>query len=122
MYMYTLEAYSAGLRFISPDTLRYKKVIVRIEDSMKWIVKHQNGQGGNNKWDYNTQWVSKGGGLPFHMYIYSQHLLNMHALAKAADMELEYIYSGSLDQPDRGGPGLADFADEFHHDEPVGKA
>lgn len=105
MYMYTLEAYSAGLRFISPDTLRYKKVIARIEDSMKWIAKHQNGQGGNNKWDYNTQWGSKGGGLPFHMYIYSQYIPNMHALAKAADMELEYIYSGPLDQPDRGGPG-----------------
>lgn len=104
MYMYTLETYSAGLRFIEPDTERYEKVMARFDDSLKWMARHQQGQGGENKWDYNTQWGSKAGGLPFHMYIYSRHVPNMHEISKAADKELEYICEGPLNEPDERCP------------------
>jgi hypothetical protein len=101
MYMYALEAYAAGLPFIEPDTARYKKVMARYEEALDWMAKMQVGRGGDNRWDYNTQWGSKSGGLAFHMYIYAKHLPNMHQICKEADKELEYICSGPINDPDK---------------------
>ena len=47
-----------------------------------------------NKWDdYNSQWGSKFGGLPFQMYVYARHLGELQDVGTAADRELRYISS-----------------------------
>lgn len=40
---------------------------------------------------YMTQWGSKFGGLPFHVYVSARHVPGTEKLAAAADRELRYI-------------------------------
>ncbi|AQQ69905.1 hypothetical protein SMSP2_00239 [Limihaloglobus sulfuriphilus] len=101
MYMYVLEAYAAGLPFIQPGSDRYKEVMARYDEALEWMAKGQAGRGGEDTWDYNTQWGSKGGGLPFHMYIYAKHVHNMHEIYAQADKELTYVCQGPVNQPDK---------------------
>ena len=46
---------------------------------------------GNTGIDYITQWGSKFGGLPFHMYVHAGHVPDSDELVSAADRELRYI-------------------------------
>jgi hypothetical protein len=101
MYMYVLETYAAGLPFIQPDTERYKKLMARYDEALEWMAEMQVGRGGDNKWDYNTQWGSKSGGMPFHMYIYAKHVHNMHEIYAEADKELTYICEKPVNEPDK---------------------
>ena len=53
-----------------------------------WMAKNQGAQAG---FDYITQWGSKFGGLPFHMYVYANRVPGNEKLARAADRELRHI-------------------------------
>jgi len=89
--MYVLEAYSAGLPHLKPGTETHKAALARIAKMLDWMSKNQQGRGAKSPWDYNSQWGSKLGGLPFHMYVYSRRLSGRQALRPAADEELRHI-------------------------------
>ncbi len=42
-------------------------------------------------WNYNSQWGSKLGGLPFHMYVWSRYLSGGSQITAAADQELDHL-------------------------------
>ncbi len=86
--MYCLEAYSTGLPFVEPDSERYKSAVAQLTKAQAWMSENLGGQAGI---DYVSQWGSKFGGLPFHMYIYGCHLPEAKSVLALADQELRYI-------------------------------
>lgn len=86
--MYCLEAYSASLPYLEAGTDRYKAAMVQLDRTFRWTVKNQLGQ---TDIDYATQWGSKFAGMPFHMYVYANHLPGNDKLVQAADKELSYV-------------------------------
>ena len=87
--MYCLEAYSAGLPHLEPGTERYKSAKAQLGRAKQWLLENSGGRAGI---DYISQWGSKFGGLPFHLYVYSRHAgQGGEALVDAADRELRYI-------------------------------
>lgn len=90
--MYCLEAYSTGLPFVEPDTERYKSAVAQLAKAHAWMSENLGGRAGI---DYISQWGSKFGGLPFHMYVYARHLPESEDVSAAADRELRYI-AGAL--------------------------
>ena len=86
--MYCLEAYSAGLPHLEPGTERYQGTMAQWSKALAWMSKSLGGQAGI---DYISQWGSKFGGLPFHMYVYAHHVPDSGHVAQAADDELRYI-------------------------------
>jgi hypothetical protein len=89
--MYTLEAYSAGLPHLKPGTQMRRAALVQITRMLDWMSKNQQGGGAGSPWDYNSQWGSKFGGLPFHMYVYSRGLPGGTSIGSAADQQLRHI-------------------------------
>ena len=53
--------------------------------------------GGKAGIPYISQWGSKFGGLPFHLYVYAEHVPGNEAAVTLADRELQHI-SGVLAQ------------------------
>ena len=92
--MYCLEAYSAGLPYLEAGTDRYKAAMAQLDRTFRWTVNNQLGQ---TDIDYATQWGSKFAGMPFHMYVYANHLPGSETLVQAADKELSYV-TGILKQ------------------------
>ena len=91
---YCMEGYSASLPYLTPGTERYEKAMVQIDKTFRWSIQRQLGRG---KIDYATQWGSKFAGMPFHMYVYADHVPGNEALVQAADKELAYV-AGILQQ------------------------
>jgi hypothetical protein len=91
--MYVLEAYSAGLPHLKPGTPTHKAAIAQIAWTHEWMSKNQQGRAAKSPWDYNSQWGSKLGGLPFHMYVYARHVPGSEAVSAAADQELRHVSS-----------------------------
>lgn len=91
--MYWYEAYSASLPYIEKGTKRYDLAMAQIEKGLDWMVENQGSRGHQPKWGYYDQWGSKFGGLPFHMYIWSNYFPEDEhdMLINDADKELEYI-------------------------------
>jgi len=83
--MYVFEAYSAGIDYLPPGSPLEKASLAEIRRALKWMEENQVGRGAKSSWDYNKQWGSKMGGLPFHMQIYARHLPEGPAVAAAAD-------------------------------------
>ncbi len=86
--MYCLESYSAGLPYLKPGTDRTKGAMSQLNKTFRWTVSNQRGQ---TDIDYATQWGSKFAGMPFHMYVYANHLPDSEKLVQAADKELSYV-------------------------------
>jgi hypothetical protein len=89
--MYILEAYSAAMPHLEAGTERRKAALARIAQALEWMSQNQKGRNAESPWDYNSQWGSKLGGLPFHMYVYAKHLPEGESLRLAADQELRHV-------------------------------
>lgn len=89
--MYVFEAFSAGIPYLDLKSPLGKASTAHIAEALKWMGENQASRVPKSPWDYNSQWGSKLGGLPFHQYIYSRHLPDGASLGATADKELEYI-------------------------------
>ena len=88
VFMYCLEAYSTGLPHLEPGSELYQGAIAQSAKAHEWMRANWEGKAGI---DYITQWGSKFGGLPFHVYVYAAHVPDSAELVAAADGELRYI-------------------------------
>lgn len=86
--MYCLEAYSAAWPHLAPDSDLYKAAVAQFEKAETWMTDNLGGKAGI---DYVSQWGSKFGGLPFHLYVYAQHVPGNEGAVALADGELRYI-------------------------------
>jgi len=86
--MYCLEAYSAAYPHLQPGSARQKAALDQAAKFCQWL--NENG-GGRAGIDYVSQWGSKFGGLPFHLYTYAAQLPSKDAVVAVADEELRYI-------------------------------
>ena len=86
--MYCLEAYSTGLPHLEPGSDLHKGAMAQLAKAHAWMLANWGGQAGI---DYMTQWGSKFGGLPFHVYVYARHVPGSEELVAAADGELRYL-------------------------------
>lgn len=98
LIMYFFEAYSAGLPYLYPNTARHAHAWAQIDRATEWMRTHLHGLGAVNEMSYNSQWGSKSGGMPFHMYVWSRHLPDGHKLAAEADRELAHSLSIMFDE------------------------
>lgn len=89
--MYVLEAYSAGMSHLKEGSEVRQEAVAKLAKAFAWMSANQAGRGGAGKWDYASQWGSKLGGLPFHMYVLSRYLPDAESLRAAADRELAHI-------------------------------
>jgi hypothetical protein len=89
--MYMFEAHSAGLPHLEAGSERHKETLAQISRALDWMSQNQKGRDGEHEWDYNSQWGSKLGGLPFHMCVYARHVPESQDVITAADRELRYI-------------------------------
>ena len=87
VFMYSLEAYSAGLPHIESGAPRHQAAMAQLAKLNTWMAANLGGRAGMN---YATQWGSKFGGLPFHLYIQAR-LTNDPQLRELADKELRCI-------------------------------
>jgi hypothetical protein len=93
LIMYWYEVYSAILPYIEKDSPRYKLTMAQLEKGLKWMEENQASRGNQPKWDYHSQWGSKLGGLPFHLYVWSDYMPeDMYcSIVNDADKELQYV-------------------------------
>ena len=105
--MYVLEAYSAGATHLEPGSQRRRAAVAQISKALKWMAGNQQGRGAEGRWDYNSQWGSKLGGLPFHMVVYARHLPEFRGIDAEADRELRHV--GTVLAKDRP-PALSQLA------------
>ena len=89
--MYTFEAVAAGLPFIDLDGPLGKATTEQVADVREWMSQNQCGRITDCHIDYNSQWGSKLGGLPFLQYVFSRYLPDGEVIAAAADKELDYV-------------------------------
>jgi hypothetical protein len=94
--MYCLEAYSAGLPHLQPGTARHQSALAQWAKLRGWMDQHLGGRAGVN---YVSQWGSKFGGLPFHLYIGAKHVSPNEELLRLADGELRYVAEVLRDAP-----------------------
>ncbi|MBN1395483.1 MAG: hypothetical protein JW959_10705 [Pirellulales bacterium] len=97
--MYVFEAYSAGMSRLKQNPTLWKESLVEINRALEWMAANQKGRGAEGPWDYDSQWGSKLGGLPFHLYVWSRWLPDGKQLAAEADRELAYIGRRLADDP-----------------------
>jgi hypothetical protein len=117
MLMYVMECYSAGWPYLSADNTRKKASSAKVSWCLGWMVGQQQSpirhelrlslrpphalskqqppekvtmQG---PWPISKGWGMKFGGLPFHEYIFSQHLPDGEKLTAAGDAELQRLAS-----------------------------
>ncbi len=86
--MYCLEAYSAGLPHLKPDSERHKAALAQLAKAHRWILDNM---GLSSDGKYLSQWGSKWGGLPFHLYVYAGQMTGNEKLVAATDKELRHI-------------------------------
>ncbi|NUQ61620.1 MAG: hypothetical protein HUU20_03975 [Pirellulales bacterium] len=86
--MYCLEAYSAAWPHLKPDSDLSKAAVAQVEKTEAWMAENLCGKAGI---PYISQWGSKFGGLPFHLYVYAKHLPGNQDAVGLADRELRHI-------------------------------
>jgi hypothetical protein len=91
--MYVFEAFSAGMAHLDLQSPLGKASAAHINAALDWMRENQRSRNASAPWDYEKQWGSKLGGLPFHQYIYSRYLPDGPAIATAADKEFSYLTS-----------------------------
>jgi hypothetical protein len=89
--MYVFEAYSAAMPHLKADPPRWRASLVEMRRALDWMAANQAGRGAKSAWNYNSQWGSKLGGLPFHMYVWSRYLPDGSQITAAADQELDHL-------------------------------
>ncbi|MBN2296248.1 MAG: hypothetical protein JXM70_27710 [Pirellulales bacterium] len=91
--MYVFEGYSAGFgHLLTSGKNRRRATLAQWSTALDWMSKNQGGQTSGKNWsNYNSQWGSKYGGLPFHMYIYSREMPGSEKVRADGDRELDYI-------------------------------
>ncbi len=97
--MYVFEAYSAGMPQLHKDPALWKESLVEMRRALAWMSAHQIGRGAKAAWDYDSQWGSKLGGLPFHQYVWSRWLPEGEQVSAEADKELAYLGRLLADDP-----------------------
>lgn len=91
--MYMFEAYTAAMPYLEPESDRRKGAEIQIGRALKWMAENQYAASGEDAWDYNSQWGSKLGGLPFQIYVFARRLPESAELVTAADEELRHVGS-----------------------------
>jgi hypothetical protein len=86
--MYCLEAYSAGLPYLEAGSQRRTDAMAQLAKSHDWMLANMMG---HSDADYLSQWGSKFGGLPFHLYVYAGQAPNNDKLIAAGDELLRHI-------------------------------
>lgn len=89
--MYVLETHSTAMPRAMRDSRRRDPTLALWREALVWITAHQASRGNNPKYSYDSQWGTKFGGLPFHMYVYARHVPGSEDVRQAADRELEYV-------------------------------
>ncbi len=89
--MYFFEAYSAGLPYLESSPELKRGAVKHIEWLAGWVQSNVPQPGDPAGTNYQTQWGSKFGGLPFHQYVYSARLPQFAQLRAGADRELERL-------------------------------
>jgi hypothetical protein len=97
--MYIFEAHSAAWPHLEPGSDRYKATVAQFTRALGWMSENQTGRGGQHKWDYNSQWGSKLGGLPMQMYVYARHVPGNQDVVAAADREMNHLSGLLLEKP-----------------------
>lgn len=108
--MYVFEGHSASMPYLEEGTDRREATVAQIAKAAQWMANNQKGRQPDAKWDYNTQWGSKLGGLPFHMYVYARHMPEFRELRPAADQELGHVSNVLFESGDPKLSQLAEFA------------
>jgi len=108
--MYVFEAYSAGMKHLKANPTLWEESLVEIRRALEWMDANQRSRCAEGAWDYDHQWGSKLGGLPFHQYVWSRWLPDGERLAAEADKELAYIGKLLSDDPATKHYQLAAFA------------
>jgi len=85
--MYCLEGYSAAFPYMKPEEERTKLAMAQWDKAFRWMTENFGGRSGVN---YTSQWGSKLGGLPMHLYVYSQYAPQTDVVVRLADGELRY--------------------------------
>jgi hypothetical protein len=83
-----LENYSAGWPYIEKDSTLKPAALAKVNWCLNWIAEQQAQAPTTRKWSPAVWWGSKTGGLPFHQYIFSQHLPRGEKLMTTADAEM----------------------------------
>ncbi len=91
--LYVFEAYTAAMPYLKPDSDAREGAEVQIAKAMKWMAENQHAATGEEGWDYNSQWGTKLGGLPFQMYVFARHVPEHADAGRAADGELRHVCS-----------------------------
>ena len=94
--MYCLEAYSAGLPHLESGSELHKAAMSQLDKMRGWMTQNLGGRAGIK---YVSQWGSKFGGLPFHLYIYAKYVSPGDDVIRQADDELRYIADALRDAP-----------------------
>jgi hypothetical protein len=89
--MYVFEAYSTAAPYLEPNSQRMKGALSQWDFALDWMVKNQGSRGVPATWNYQSQWGSKLGGLPFHMYVCARNVPGHEQLKQDADKELRWI-------------------------------
>jgi len=89
--MYVFEAYSAGVPHLQRDPIRWAASQGELRRAADWMAAHQPGRNAKSTWKYESQWGSKLGGLPFHLYVWSRFMSQGPALTSAADKDLAHM-------------------------------
>lgn len=89
--MYVFEAYSAAMPHLKADPPHWQASLVELRRALDWMAANQAGRIAKSTWNYHSQWGSKLGGLPFHMYVWSRYLPEGPRITAAADQELDYL-------------------------------
>jgi len=93
MAMYSLEVYSAGESHLPGDSEIRKATAEQVTRFLDWLAAHPGGSEGDKQWPYKSQWGSKYGGLPFHIYICSRYLPTGKNPKGQADRLLDEVVS-----------------------------
>jgi hypothetical protein len=89
--MYVWEAYSAGWPHLEARGELKKGALAQTAVALDWMAANQAGRAGSGRWNYNSQWGSKLGGLPFHMSVFARQVAGNQEIAAAADRELAHV-------------------------------
>ena len=92
--MYCLEAYSAGLPYLEAGSPRREAAMRELSVAHQWMLGNM---AGRSEADYLSQWGSKLGGLPFHLYVYASQVPGNDKLTAAGDELLRHL-GGILDR------------------------
>jgi hypothetical protein len=97
--MYCLEAYSPAWPHLEPDSDLYKAAVTQFQKAQAWMAENLEDKTGI---PYISQWGSKFGGLPFHLYVYAGHAPGNQQAVALADRQLRHIAGVLAQSPPSG--------------------